>query len=59
VDVELVGERCQLKQPRRLGTLLREAGGRADEIEIDVDLLLDPGAPNFDDDLAPVLSTPA
>lgn len=52
VGLELVGERRELQQARGLGAVLGHRRERAQEIEIERDLLSDPRPPHFHDDLA-------
>ena len=55
VLLELVGERVQLQQLRGVGVLLGDRGGLAQELEVERDLLDDPGPAHLDDDLAAAL----
>ncbi len=52
--LELVRERTQLQQLRRLGALLEELDRRTHEREVEIDLLHDARPPHLDDDLAAV-----
>lgn len=49
--LQLVRERVELQELRSLGVALGEARGGAQDVEVDLDLLFDPRAPNLDDDL--------
>ena len=53
--LDLVGERVELEEPRRLGPLLEERGGRTQEVKVALHLLPNAGPPDLDDHLAPVL----
>jgi hypothetical protein len=53
VRLELVRERVQLEQPRRLRVALGERGRRAQQREVELHLLEDAGPPDLDHDLAP------
>ena len=50
--LELVGQRRELQQPRRLGPPLGERGQRAQQLQVERDLLLDPRSAHLDHDLA-------
>jgi len=54
VHLELVCERAELQQLRRLRALLDELDRRAHDRQVEVDLLDDPGTANLDDHLAAV-----
>ena len=51
VHLELVGERLELEQLRRLGAPLEETRRRADDGKVEVDPLDDPGQPDLHHDL--------
>ena len=50
--LELLRERLHLDEPGRLGVALGEGGQRAQQLEVERDLLLDPRPAHLDDDLA-------
>ena len=54
VNLELVGERLDLHELRRLRVAVEQARRRAQQIEILLDLLDGAGSPHLDRDLAPV-----
>ena len=53
MELELVGELPELHPLRGLRVANREADGRAQHCEVEVDLLDDSGPPHLDDDLLP------
>jgi len=55
VRLELLGQRRELEQARRVRLPLGEAGRRPHQVEVDVDLLDDARPPDLDDDVAAVL----
>ena len=55
VGVELVGQCSELEQLRGLGVLFEQTNRRADHVEVELDLLDDPGAANLDDYVPSVL----
>ena len=54
VHLELVRERLELEELRRLGALLEQARRRADDVEVEVDVLDDPRPPDLHHDVAPI-----
>ena len=59
VRLELVAECGQLQQAGRLGVSFGERGQRAEQLEVERDLLLDPRPAHLDDDLAAGTQQPA
>ena len=55
MHLELVGEGLELEELRGLRTLVQEADGRPQHVEVELDLLQHTGATHLDDNLAPIL----
>jgi hypothetical protein len=51
---ELLREGAELEEAGGLGALFEKADGRPNDVEVELDLLHDPGPPHLDDDVPPV-----